>query len=125
MLTFPSLAKDGSNKPTWAHTPGLCACVSIDKSDASVFLVAMSGQRMLAYSNQNCNPGTNGEEGLGELGGPCTDVENHFTAGRIGSVFWYTPGVCEIADAVIAGFKDFVEDATKMGLEGAIEVPKI
>ncbi|KAK6612236.1 hypothetical protein H4I96_01449 [Botrytis cinerea] len=63
------LAKNGSNKPTWAHTPSLCACVSLDKTDVSAYLVAMSGQRMLAYSNQNCNPGINGEDGLGDIGG--------------------------------------------------------
>ncbi|TGO29304.1 hypothetical protein BPAE_0016g00260 [Botrytis paeoniae] len=118
------LAKDGSNKPTWAHTPSLCACVSLDKTDVSAYLVAMSGQRMLAYSNQNCNPGTNGEDGLGDIGGGCAELDTQFTAGRIGSVYWYTPAICEIGEAILAGFEAFVTDATKMALDGIIEVPK-
>ncbi|TGO59865.1 hypothetical protein BCON_0040g00080 [Botryotinia convoluta] len=118
------VAKDGSKKPTWAHTLSLCACVSLDKTDISAYLVAMSGQRMLAYSNQNCNPGTNGEDGLGDIGGGCAELDTHFTAGRIGSDYWYTPAICEIGEAILAGFEAFVTDATKMALDGIIEVPK-
>ncbi|ATZ49869.1 hypothetical protein BCIN_05g02690 [Botrytis cinerea B05.10] len=118
------LAKNGSNKPTWAHTPSLCACVSLDKTDVSAYLVAMSGQRMLAYSNQNCNPGINGEDGLGDIGGGCAELDTHFAEGRIGSVYWYTPAICEIGEAILDGFEAFVTDATKMAIDGIIEVPK-
>lgn len=124
MLTSTSLAKNGSNKPTWAHTPSLCACVSLDKTDVSAYLVAMSGQRMLAYSNQNCNPGINGEDGLGDIGGGCAELDTHFAEGRIGSVYWYTPAICEIGEAILDGFEAFVTDATKMAIDGIIEVPK-
>ncbi|TGO31715.1 hypothetical protein BHYA_0426g00060 [Botrytis hyacinthi] len=81
------LAKNRSNKPTWAHTPSLCACVSLDKTDVSAYLVAMSGQRMLAYSNQNCDPGTDGEDDPGDIGGGCAELDTHSTASRIGSVY--------------------------------------
>ncbi|KAF7902501.1 hypothetical protein EAF00_002404 [Botryotinia globosa] len=72
MLTSTSLAKNGSNKPTWLHKPSLFACVSLDKTDVS------------AYSNQNCNPGANGEDDLGDIGEGCAELDIHFTAGRIG-----------------------------------------
>ncbi|TEY78717.1 hypothetical protein BOTCAL_0046g00390 [Botryotinia calthae] len=114
------LAKNGSNKSAWAHTPSLCACVSLDKTDVSAYLVAMSGQRMLDYSN----PGTNGEYGLGDIGGGCAELDTHFTAGRIGSVYRYTTAICEIGEAILDGFEAFVTDATKMALDGIIEVPK-
>ncbi|TGO18499.1 hypothetical protein BTUL_0009g00170 [Botrytis tulipae] len=87
MLKYTNLAKNRSNKPTWAHTPSLCACVSLGKTDVSAYWVAMSGQQMLAYSSQNCNPGTNGEDGLGDIGGRCADLDTHFTVGRMGSVY--------------------------------------
>jgi hypothetical protein len=74
---------------------------------------------MLAYSNQNCNPGTNGGEGLGEIGGGCAELDTQFAAGRMGSVYWYTPVICDIADDIKEAFKDFVSDASKM-IEGAI-----
>lgn len=87
MLTSTSLAKIGSNKPTWARTPSLCTYVSLDKIGISTYSVAMPGQRMLTYSNQACKPGTNCEDGLGDIGGDCDELDTHFTAGRIGSVY--------------------------------------
>ncbi|KAF7953782.1 uncharacterized protein EAE97_001181 [Botrytis byssoidea] len=67
--------QNGSNKPTWLHKPSLFACVSLDKTEVS------------AYSNQNCNPGANGEDGLGDIGGGCADLDTQFTAARIGSIY--------------------------------------
>ncbi|KAF7934328.1 hypothetical protein EAE99_002780 [Botrytis elliptica] len=47
MLKSTGLAKNESNKPIWAHTPSLCVCVSLDKTEVFAYLVAMSGQRSL------------------------------------------------------------------------------
>ncbi|KAF7910866.1 uncharacterized protein EAF01_002375 [Botrytis porri] len=70
----------------WPKHQVFVPCISLDKTDVSACLFAMSGQRMLACSNQNCNPGTNGEDGLGDIGGGCAELDTHFTAGRIKSV---------------------------------------
>ncbi|KAH6667517.1 hypothetical protein B0J14DRAFT_620027 [Halenospora varia] len=96
-----NLAEDGSNNPSWHHTPGLCSCVPLDTSDASAYL-----------------PGKNGKEGLGEIGGGCVPLDTQFAAGRIGSVYWYTPIV---GDAIKGEFQAFIGDAKKM-LLGAIKL---
>ncbi|THV49733.1 hypothetical protein BGAL_0181g00060 [Botrytis galanthina] len=93
---FKVLAKIGSNKPTWAHTPSLCTYVSLDKIGISAYLVAMSGQRMLTYSNQNCNPGTNGEDGLGDI-----DMENQ------GDMLCSETGLGGISAALLSELMEF------------------
>ncbi|KAL3428089.1 hypothetical protein PVAG01_01598 [Phlyctema vagabunda] len=106
--------EDGTRNPSNPQKPSLCECVTLNKIDVSMFLRSMSGTRMYAFKNENCDPGEDGEEALGEVEGGCRALDTEFGSGRIQSIYWHTPIICEVEDAMQAGYKALFENQSKL-----------
>lgn len=77
---------------------------------------------MHAFTTQDCNPGTTGANSLGSIGGGCHEVTTQFNAGPMGSVQFWVPGFCDLAqlgedlaDDVKAVLTDIITGAAASG----------
>lgn len=55
---------------------------------------------MHAFKNGACNPGKDKEDYLGQVGGPCLDIADQFTAGPVQSILFEVPFICDIVDLI-------------------------
>ena len=94
---YASKDANGGNTPTYPHSV-LCGCVTIDTTTASVYLATSPGQSMYAFSSSGCVAGADGDQYLGNIGGECHEVDTQFTGGRMQSVFFWVPHVCDVVD---------------------------
>ena len=89
----------------------------MDTSTASIYIATSPGQKVFAYANKACNPGTDKEDYLGILRGKCRNPGEEFPyQGAVQSVQFWTPVVCALGD-VFVDLPEEVWDAAKDILE--------
>jgi len=82
----------------------------MDASSASVYVATSPGQKIQAFESGTCNPGADGSQHLGEIGGECHELDTQFNEGRIGSLYFYVPVICSIWDKIKDTLDGFEED---------------
>lgn len=85
----------------------------MDTTTTSVYIATSPGQRVYAYRNGACNPEADKSGYLGKMGGQCSGIESTFKDGSIGSLQFYTPVICDIANM----FKDLPQNIADIGKE--------